>query len=360
MLDGQPQPQELAGYLDGLARLGAAVSAVEVLLADPQQIRFRHAAGFRVGGERLQPGARFDAASLTKPWMATLALVLDRARLLPLELSLREIFPSAKGRGAACTLEDLLRHRSGIVAWAPLGLRLGKRLADRADFADFLFSASLWPEGDPARGALATYSDLGYILWGLAAESVTGRSLADLLDAHVAEPLGLAPLGALAARPPAEEIVECRLDNGREVELAAELGLRLSRQAPFLRGVPQDGNARASAFLTGHAGLFVTAEEMLALSREWLRPERLLTPQAVAQALAGEGVRVFGWMRQSADGSSGTDLEPAAFGHSGFTGGSLWIEPSRQRIVLVLAHRLNSRLDMNQIRREIHRLAAGM
>ncbi len=63
-------------------------------------------------------------------------------------------------------------------------------------------------------------------------------------------------------------------------------------------------------------------------------------------------------MRQSADGSSGPDLEPAAFGHTGFTGGSLWIDPARQRIVLVLAHRLSSRLDMNPIRREIHRLAA--
>lgn len=360
MADGQPQVEELTAYLDGLARPGAAVSAVEVVVADPQQIRFRHAAGYRVGGERLQPGARFDAASLTKPWMATLALVLDRARLLPLELELRDIFPAAKGRGADVSLEDLLRHRSGIVAWVPLGLRLGKRLADRTDFADFLFSESLWPQVDAPRGALSPYSDLGYILWGLAAERVTGRSLADLLDAHVAEPLGLAPLGALAARPPAEEIVECRLDNGREVELAAELGLRLSRQAPYLRGVPQDGNARASGFLTAHAGLFVTAEEMLALGREWLRPERLLTTEAVARALAGEGLRAFGWMRQSADGSSGPDLERAAFGHAGFTGGSLWIEPARRRIVLVLAHRLSSRLEMNQIRREIHRLALGL
>ena len=80
MADGQPQVEELTAYLDGLARPGAAVSAVEVVVADPQQIRFRHAAGYRVGGERLQPGARFDAASLTKPWMATLALAATKTK----------------------------------------------------------------------------------------------------------------------------------------------------------------------------------------------------------------------------------------------------------------------------------------
>ena len=211
-------------------------------------------------------------------------------------------------------------------------------------------------EGCAARAA--TYSDLGYILWGLAAEKATGRSLADLLDLHVTGPLGLAPLGALAGGPPPEQIVECRLDNWKEVELAAAQGLKLSRQAPFLRGVPQDGNARARARLSGHAGLFVTAEEMLALGREWLHPERLLNREAVAGALAGEGAYALGWARWSEDGSSGPAVSPGAFGHTGFTGGSLWVEAARKRIVIVLAHRLSSQLEMNPIRREIHRLAA--
>ena len=115
-----------------------------------------------------------------------------------------------------------------------------------------------------------------------------------------------------------------------------------------------------SAPLTGHAGLFVTADEMLALGKEWLRPERILTREAVARALAGSGAYALGWARQSDGGSSGPALASAAFGHAGFTGGSLWIEPTRERILVVLAHRLASKLDMNPIRREIHRLAAGI
>lgn len=361
MPDGQPQPGELASYLARLARLGGAVSAIEALVADPRHILFRHASGYRVGGERLQLGARFDAASLTKPWMATLALVLDMQGTVRLETPLGEVFPAAVAGNRERTLEDLLRHRSGIAAWAPFAVQMGKRLSDREAAAGFLLSESLWPETGRNRGAFATYSDLGYILWGLATEKVTGSSLADLLDLHVTGPLGTAPLGALAGNPPPEAIVECRLDNWKEVELAAEQGLKLARQASFLRGVPQDGNARAAralGFLTGHAGLFATADEMLALGREWLRPERVLAPEAVARALSGEGPFALGWARQSADGSSGPALLPNSYGHTGFSGGSLWIEPSRERVVVVLAHRLASKIDFNPIRREIHRLAA--
>lgn len=358
MPDGQPQAPDLAAYLDGLARLGGAVSAIEVVIATSRQIVWRHAAGYRLGGESLQPGARFDAASLTKPWMATLALALAAKGELELGTALREVFPATGARIGETTLEDLLRHRSGIAAWTPLAARMGKRLFEAAELTDFLLSESLWPQVDSAGRERAAYSDLGYILWGLAAEKVVGRSLADLLDLHVTAALGLAPLGALAGHPPPEEIVECRLDNGREVELAAEQAVKLSRQAPFLRGVPQDGNSRALGRLSGHAGLFVTADEMLALAREWLRPESLLTGKGVEGALAGDGAYALGWARQSADGSSGPAMAPGAFGHSGFTGGSLWIEPARERCAVVLAHRLSSRLDMNPIRREIHRLAS--
>ncbi|MEO7794212.1 MAG: serine hydrolase domain-containing protein, partial [Thermoanaerobaculia bacterium] len=243
MSDGQPQPGALGAYLDALARLGGAVSAIEVLVADGSTVRFSHAAGYRVGGERLQTGALFDAASLTKPWMATLALALDEQELLQLATPLTEIFGKQGEVAAGVTLEDLLRHRSGLAAWTPLGPQLGKRLADRASLAGFLFTGSFWQRGpDDSPGTL--YSDLGYILWGLAAEKVTGEGLSALLDRHVCAPLGLPPLGALAGKPPAEQIVECRLDNWREVELAQEQGLKLARQAPFLRGVPQDGNAR--------------------------------------------------------------------------------------------------------------------
>ena len=348
----------LARYLAELARLGGVVSAAEALVAESGRVLWRGAAGFRVGGEALAAaaGARFDAASLTKPWMATLALVLDRRGTLPLAAELGELAPGAALPLAGRTLEDLLRHRSGLPAWTPLAVRVGRRFREREALLDLLLGGTLPGTSPGAAGADALYSDLGYILWGLLAELRTGRALADLLDEEVCAPLGLPRMGVLAAAPPLP--VECRLDNGREVELAAEQGIRLARQQPFLQGRPQDGNARALGFLTAHAGLFVTADEMVALAGEWLAPDKLLGTDEVARALAGDGGWVLGWARASADGSSGPALPASAIGHAGFTGGSLWLDPERGRSHLLLAHRLSSRIDFNPFRREFHRLAA--
>lgn len=343
---------QLAAWIDGLARPGGCVSAIEVVVADRGgKALFRQAAGFLRGGVPLPAGSRFDAASLTKPWMATLALVLDASGALPLATEIGALFPESASTLARRTLEDLLRHRAGLPAWTPVGLRLAGRHADRSALERLLAVDEPRRETAPP----GTYSDLGYILWGLAAERATGEPLAALLDRQVCERLTLPALGALAASP--GDVVECRLDNGREVELAAVQGLHLNRQAAHRRGEPQDGNARLLGFLTGHAGLFVTADELLALGVEWSRPGRLLSRPAVERALGGEGGWALGWARASAEGSSGPALSTAAFGHAGFTGGSLWIDPERDRILVLLAHRLRSSVDFNPIRRHFHTLA---
>ena len=342
---------QLRDWLDGIAGPGGVVSAAEAVVTAGGAEAFRHAAGFRVGGERLSTGARFDAASLTKPWTATLALALDRAGALALDLPIGSVYRETAPDLSARTLEDLLRHRSGLPAWTPLGVRLGRRLGDTAALEELL------TRGEPARaGATAgTYSDLGYLLWGLAAERATGEPLAALLDRHVAAPLGLPPLGTLAADPPGP--VECRLDNGKEVELARAQGIELALQRAVRRGRPQDGNARLLARLTGHAGLFLTVDELVALGEAWRTEAPPLDGGRRASALAGDGAWALGWARAGADGSGGPALAAGAFGHSGFTGGSLWIDPERGLVLALLAHRLSSALDFNPFRREFHRLA---
>jgi CubicO group peptidase (beta-lactamase class C family) len=347
---------QLREWLDRLAALGGVVSALEAIVATPDDLVFRHAAGFRVGGERLVAGAgaRFDAASLTKPWAATLALALDGGRG-DRRLSLSETAESEPSPA----LDDLLRHRAGMPAWVPLALRLGKRLGDRRELLSFLRSL-LGGRGAGATGQ-PVYSDLGYLLWGLIAEERLREPWTSALDRIVCAPLGLAPLGALAGEPPLP--VECRLDNGKEVELAREQGFELTPRRSFLRGTVQDGNARAlvaAGIAPAHAGLFVTADELLALGREWLRPGRLLRPEQVAAALGGGGDDTLGWARAREGGSSGPALSRAAFGHTGFTGGSVWIDPERERIYLLLAHRLASAIDFQPFRREFHRFGARL
>jgi CubicO group peptidase (beta-lactamase class C family) len=381
---------ELGRYLDGAAALGGIVSAAEAVVATPDEILFRHAAGYRVGGERLlaATGARFDAASLTKLWAATLALVLDgetrqfgerqsqkqRLRLGEKLSTDADGDSTAAGSGLAAvvaeeneaTLEDLLRHRAGLPAWTFLPLRLGRRLGDRAELVRYLLE--LRQEGlraaDSTAAATVRYSDLDYVLWGLLAEERCGAKWRALLDELVCAPLGIAAIGAATHANDVATAVECRLDNGREVELAKAQGLPLSLSRSFLLGVPQDGNARAllgagAGIEAAHAGLFVTADQMVALAREWLRPASLLTASGVSSALVGAGDYALGWQRWSESGSA-AELQRASFGHTGFTGGSVWIDPERERIYLLLAHRLASSIDFGPFRREFHRLAAAI
>ncbi len=344
----RPDPPRTAGppwataTAAGLVDQGLA-SAATVLVGDA-----RGAMAYASWGDAL-PGAGggrplFDLASLTKPWTASLALRLEVGGKLPLGLEIGELWPRCDRRLARRTLEDLLRHRGGFQPWAPLY----HRCQGPEETAGVLL------EGDLLGARRGTYSDLGYILWGLSASRVLGRSLAALLEEELVTPLGLES----AATPGGGAFwVPCRLDSRREVELAAAQGVRLALLGPPAAGQAQDGNARFLGAPAGHAGLFATPWAMLALAREWLAPGALWPAAAVARALAGPGPFALGWRRATRRGSAGPALGPRAFGHVGFTGGSVWIDPDRKRALILLAHRTGTEVDLAPARRRFHRLA---
>jgi CubicO group peptidase (beta-lactamase class C family) len=306
-----------------------------------------------VGERRLwaTPGStlRHDLASLTKPFVATLALVLDREGRLSLGLPVGEILGEATLPLARRSLEDLLRHRAGLQPWAPLP-RLGRtpETACRA-LAGGRFGGA----------APGTYSDLGYILWGLAAERALGAPLAALLDRLLLAPLGLA--GRVAASPGTGwDAIPILLDNRRERELARALGIPLGHRPPPPPGVPQDGNARWLGGLAGHAGLFGDVESLLVLGREWLAPGRVLDAAQVARALSGRGPYALGWARRRVRGSAGPALSSSSFGHTGFTGCSLWLDPERRLLLAVAGHRRGFAPDLNPWRRRFHALGVTL
>lgn len=307
----------------------------------------------------LGPRDLFDAASLTKPFVATLALRLDASGVLRLETPIGELLPSARGALARRPVESLLRHRSGLAAWHPLEkLQLGvpKTGAAPSALAEALLE---WFRLEAGLGSPpGTYSDLGYLLYGLLVERGLGLGLFALLRREVLAPLGL--LGEVFERPPAARTVDCALDGAREVELAGRLGFRLPRPARLFRGEAQDGNARFVGRLCGHAGLFVTADALVALGAEWLRPGPLLDAHAVARALGGpRGRFALGWARRRRAGSAGLALSREAFGHTGFTGGSLWIDPARRLVVALAAHRRSTAIELDPLRRDLHRFAVA-
>ena len=339
-----PRPAWAADVVAGLGERGL-VTAAAALVAEADDAIADVSWGDALAGDG---AARplFDLASLSKLWTASLALRLSARGLLPLGLEVGQIWPGCDPRLARRTLEDLLRHRAGFRPWTPL-----YRRCERPEEV-----ASLLLGGELLGAAAGTYSDLDYVLWGLSASQALGRSLAGLMKSEV-----IAPLGLEAESDPAGGTfwVPCRLGNEREVELAAAQGIRLRREGPPGEGRAQDGNARFLGARAAHAGLFGTPWAMLALAREWLSPGALWPAEAVEEALGGSEPFALGWRRATPEGSAGPALAPGAFGHLGFTGGSVWIEPGRGRILILLAHRSGVEVDLAAERREFHRLAMG-
>ncbi len=339
----------LGALLAELIAEGGA-SAASAAVADDRSVL----AAAWCGQARLRPAvplsARhlFDLASLSKPFTATLALRLDAAGALPLDQPIGEVWPLAPLALARRSLEDLLRHRAGLVAWTPL-YRRGRSPAEVASvLLDPALLGARW----------GTYSDLGYVLWGLSAVRVTGSRLAKLLDDYVLAPAGLRR--GVSARPDPDRCVACALDTDREVALARAQGLRVGRLGPPPPGTPQDGNARFLGGYAGHAGLFSTTSGLVELARAWLTPGLLIPARAAATALGKGGSYALGWRRGTRRGSAGPDLSSEAFGHDGFTGGSCWIDPFLTRVFVLLTHRRSFEVDLGTWRRRFHRLAASL
>lgn len=328
-------------FLEDWRRSGE-VSAAVAAVADEDGPRVLAAVGAR-------HDMRFDLASITKPFVATLALVLDRQGLLSLSQPVGDALDVPEPL-ARRHLGSLLRHRSGLAPWLPLWV-LGRTPEDRKGLLEVI-------SGTAAPGSACRYSDLGYIVWGWALEKILGKGLAELLAGAVLAPLGRAPSVGWSPGP-APDVAAAVCDGAKEVELAACLGFDVSALPAPALGMVQDGNARWLGQLAGHAGLFGTALDVLALAEEWRRPGRVLFEDDVTRALRWPGEYSLGWARRRArqqGGSAGPSLSAGSFGHTGFAGGSVWIDRLAGRSYVLLAHRTSSLSDLNPRRRAFHAL----
>ena len=329
-------------------RAAGDVSAAVAVVSKPEEEIAAASVGLPPGGKTK---ARFDLGSLTKPFMATLAISEARADGLPLDFPLGDGFPDIHPDLADKTVEDLLRHRAGFRPWFPFYATCssGEEVRGRLVAGEVAGKGLLGAEP-------GTYSDLGYLLWGFlfadfSRPSTIEARLSDALLIHLDIQTTGAPPGAQNA------VVPCRLDNGREVELAAELGVEIERRNLVLKGKPQDGNARFLGGVPGHAGLFGTAEDLVRLGAEWLDP--WLGGEGKDAALSGDGPYALGWQRRDADGGA-APLSESSFGHYGFPGGSLWIDPESGLIRVLLAHKTRSDVDLTPWRQRFHGLSAGL
>jgi CubicO group peptidase (beta-lactamase class C family) len=346
-MSDRPSFRRVEKLLSEMVAAGVASAAVG-LVATADEVVWEGAVG--------EAATRFDYASLTKPFVASLALILDACGVLPLATLIGDLWPQAHRALAPRPLSDLLRHRSGLAGWTPIYHRCGSV----EEAVELILAGG--ENGDLLGARAGTYSDLGYILWGRAAEIATGTPLASLLQSRILKPLGLVTIEPTPGDQP--DIARSHMGTGQEVKLAAKQGFIVPDLGPPPVGTPQDGNGRfltglgAGAGVCGHVGLFGGARDLWRLGVEWLAPGRLLTPEGVAAALAGVGPYALGWWRRTLRGSAGPALPPTAFGHTGFAGNSFWIDPGGRRIFVMLTSRCDPAANMNPWRRRFNSAAA--
>jgi len=284
------------------------------------------------------PETIYDLASLTKIVVTTTAAMMlaDQARLdldKPVSAFLPEFRGGARDR---VTLRNLLTHSSGLDWWAPLY----KELQGQATYVERIRSMDLVYEP----GSRSLYSDLGVILLGEVLERVAGESLESFARARIFEPLGMADTGYRPAPDRLARIAPTEQDPWR---------------GRLLRGEVHDENAFALGGVAPHAGLFGTAQDLARFAQMMLNGgvydhHRLAGREWVEAFTRRAGVpgssRALGWDTPSEGSSAGTRFSPRSFGHTGFTGTSLWIDPDRMLFVILLTNRVHPTRENNAIR----------
>ena len=305
----------------------------------------------------------YDLASLTKPLAAVSAAVLLTADgKIDLDNPLERYVPGLKQKELCqATVRHLLNHATGIPAWRPFYERIvpdGKRLREKPleDRRGAMYEAIRHEPLIEPVGARSVYSDLGFILLGEMLERVSRKDWASLCHEEVFPRFGLKGLFYISETGPTEGV-----SNSNRAFAATEQDEWRGR---LLRGEVHDEHAAVMGGVSSHAGLFGTARAVLEPCRVWLaaaRGDSALLRNDLAreftrrQHIASESSWALGWdtpsMGPAAEpSSSGSFFSASSFGHLGFTGSSVWIDPERNLIVVLLTNRVHPSRHNNRIR----------
>ncbi|HEX2249939.1 MAG TPA: serine hydrolase domain-containing protein [Gemmatimonadales bacterium] len=311
-------------YLDSVIQQGAAPGAVLGVSRDGE--RFIYGTGSLGQSDTTRPDATtiYDLASLTKViGLATGIMLAVSDELMALDTPVQRYVTDFVGTGKErVTVRLLLSHASGLPGWRPFY----KEAHTRQDI--FALASNTPLETTP--GSVALYSDVGAIILTRAIELVYGERIDSLLHRRVFTPLELLSLQYL---PPAawhHRIAPTELDPWR---------------GRMLRGEVHDENAAAMEGVSGHAGLFGSVEDVLTFAEsmieKWKEGDPLVREFTRRQDLVLGSSRALGWDTPSLDGSAGKSLSTSSFGHTGFTGTSLWIDPQHRLAIVLLSNRVH-------------------
>lgn len=287
----------------------------------------------------------YDLASLTKVIVTTtVAMILVDEGKLDMSKPVSAFLPEFRG-GAKdkVTVWHLLTHSAGIDWWAPLF----KELQGKDAYVKRIVGMDLVYEP----GTKSLYSDLGVVLLGEILERVSGQSLDAFARERIFGPLGMRD----ATYKPGPDLVPRIAPTEND-----------PWRGRVLKGEVHDENAQALGGVAPHAGLFATAPDVARFAQMLLNGgvfenKRIVSRETLERFVKRAGVpgssRALGWDTPSDKSSAGDLLSRQSFGHTGFTGTSLWIDPERRMFVILLTNRVHPTRDNNAIR-QVRRDAA--
>src|SRR5690242_13031351 len=302
----------------------------------------------------------FDMASLTKVVATTTAAMMleDEGKLnldLPVSVYIPELNDSAKSK---ITVRQILTHSGGFEAFATLW----RDYKGRAEYLQQINARPLaYNPGDTT-----IYSDWDFILMGMIVERITGMPLDQFTATRIWQPLGMHDTGfnPLGAVPPDSTCTAAFAPTNPLLNRIAVTEMDTAYRHIKVHGIVHDENACALGGVAGHAGLFSSVRDAALFSQMMLNGGQyngvqLIQPATVARWTArqsNKSSRALGWDTPNGNSSAGHYFSPRSFGHTGFTGTSIWIDPERGVFVVLLTNRVNptrANLRHEALRRDI-------
>lgn len=297
--------------------------------------------------------AIFDLASITKVVATTPSVLkLIASGEIGLDQPVGEILPEfgTEGPKIEVTIRRLMAHSSGMISWR------GVFTEGTGGEAYLASLAKDQPYTTP--GGQVEYSCMGFITLAEVLRRVTGEDIATFATREVFRPLGMTDTMFLPPASLRDRIVATERGNGHETGMTGDAPAGGWRDY-LIRGEVHDGNAwYGFGGVSGNAGLFGTATDLARYARMWLNGGEFdgvrILPEAIVREATTEQTglegpndrRGLGWQMPQhpgfeTDGFSGLGLSQSAYGHTGFTGTSLWIDPERDLIIILLTNRVH-------------------
>lgn len=353
---------QISEFLQSRIEAGDFPSAV-YLVAEKGEIVLQDALGFAVvEPERIEAriDTIYDLASLTKVLVTGLrcARFFYDEELLSEKVS--DFFNGFdKDDKEEITIKNLLTHTSGFRAWKPL--YLGKNLFSEVFGENLVY----------APNSKVVYSDLNFILLSFIIEEIHQDSFENIAKEVIFEPLNLQNTFFNPPKELQRRIAASEFGNEFEKQTCIEQGYDISKynwRNKQIWGEVHDGNCYFMNGVSGHAGLFSTAEETFKIAQQFLANQTTLLQPETCQLFRtnftkglNEARSIAFQLAETPDSTASKALAKDSFGHLGFTGTSLWIEPETERIFILLTNRTHAHelpfVNINSVRRKFHELA---